>query len=326
MMLQRQLEQFTDSMTVFHGDNKSSSTAETGQFRQSSSPVTLSRDLFNSKDQEERPSVPQQCFADPHSIQTVNPASLSPEIRPVVESNAGSSDMTQHPAAMLCDLQCQSEEHRPRTASTSISQLLATILFFNLTSTLLSPLYQIINSLRTGSSLSPTTSVLTSIIWVVTTTASLSISTSMNSSTMTNQASPRPKFSLRIRLLNRLLACSPQLARPLMDATMAAMRLQSEQQFSRDGMTDAGALERCGDDSPSLEALMTLLWAIHIFEKKREGTPGPLPIESRELGELDGILRTRESGGLKGFPHLSLDQRTTGRKSLEGWRMVHDRA
>ena len=72
---------------------------------------------------------PKPISTSKQSIQTVNPASLSPEIRPVAESsNASSSDMTQHPAAMLCDLQCQSEEQRPWMTSTETSTSISTIM------------------------------------------------------------------------------------------------------------------------------------------------------------------------------------------------------
>jgi transcriptional activator HAC1 len=327
IMLQRELEQFTGNMTVFRGSSPAPSPSQTEQFRQAPSPVTFSRDLFSSQDEEKRLSISQQSIADSQPTRTVNPASLSPEMRPVVESNASSSDMTQHPAAMLCDLQCQSEEQRPWASSTSaISQILATMLFINFTSTLLSPLSQIVKSLKTGSSLSPTNSILTSILWLVTTTASLSNSTSTNFSTTTNTTSPRPKFSLRIRLLNRLLACSPQLARPLKDATMAAMRSVSEQQLTRDCLTGVGACDRRDvDNSPSLEALMTLLWAIHVFEKKRERMPEPdVTMDSRQVcGELEGLFRPREIGGLRGFSYVSSVGGTPGQKSLEGWRTEH---
>ncbi|KAI1000316.1 hypothetical protein K3495_g7880 [Podosphaera aphanis] len=59
---------------------------------------------------------------NPQDSVTVNPASLSPEIRPVANStNAYYSDMMQHPAAVLCDLQCQSEEIQLWTNTTTVS-------------------------------------------------------------------------------------------------------------------------------------------------------------------------------------------------------------
>lgn len=86
------------NMTVFRG----SSPAHTEQFRQAPSPVTFSQELFSSRD------APRQSVSSPYSIasessvQTVNPAALSPEIRAVDDSaNASSSDMTQHPAVSV---------------------------------------------------------------------------------------------------------------------------------------------------------------------------------------------------------------------------------
>ena len=328
IMLQRELEQLTGNMTVFRGNTDTSSPAPTDQFCQAPSPVTFSRDLFSSQHEEERTSISRKSTVDSQTLRTVNPASLSPEMRPVVESNASSSDMTQHPAAMLCDLQCQLEEQRPWASSTSaISQLLTTMLFISFTSTLLNPLRQIVHSLRTGSSLSPTTSILTSILWLVTTTASLSNSTSMSFSTTTNTTSPRPMFSLRIRLLNRLLASSPLLARPLMDATMEAMRSQSEQQPTRNCLSGAGASDsRDVVNSPSLETLITLLWAIRVFERKRGHTfELNVAMDGRQASELDGLFRPIEFDGLEGLPPVS-EGGELGQKSLSGWRTAfrHD--
>lgn len=73
---------------------------------------------------------------------------------------AVSSDMAQHPAAMLCGLQCQSEEEK-RLASTQnkaqqlqqqilLTQLLFLMLISAVYSHLLHPLHLIFNSLRTG--------------------------------------------------------------------------------------------------------------------------------------------------------------------------------
>lgn len=324
MMLQTELEKLTGSMTVFRG---SSTTASP---HQSPRPVTFSKDLFAREANERSPMSAQVSPLDTQPTRTVNPASLSPEIRPVAESsNASSSDMTQHPAAMLCDLQCQSEEQRPWMHSTPalasmISQLLATTLFLHTASgafsTILNPLCQIMDSLTEGSSLPMTPLILTLIIWLTTTTTSLTPSTSTILSTKTRTTSPRPRFSLRIRLLNRLLACSPILARPLMDATLEAMRLASEQQLTRDCLTGVGECDRLdGNNSPSLESLMTLLWAIKVFEKNRESASKP--DTAKEVGECRGklhmLLKPREVKGcffsMSGVDNLA-------KKSLDGWR------
>ena len=162
LILQRQLEQFTGNMTVFRGSSATSSPGRPEQIRQAPTPITFSQELFSSRDEDNRASISTQSIVDSQPTpRTVNPASLSPEIKPVMEStsNASSSDMTQHPAAMLCDLQCQSEEQRPwmdtTTITTSaISQILAATLYLSMASeaisTLLSPLSQIVSSLKNG--------------------------------------------------------------------------------------------------------------------------------------------------------------------------------
>jgi transcriptional activator HAC1 len=333
-LLMRELERFTDPITVFRSSSITSSPRQSEQLRSAPSPVTFSQELFGSRDAQER-SISTQPIIKSEPAQTVNPASLSPEIRPVDESaNASSSDMTQHPAAMLCDLQCQSEEQRPWMDSTTatasaISQILAITLFINMTSeaisTLLTPLSQIVTSLRTGSRLSPTNSILTTIIWLATTTAALTTSTSTTSSTTTT--SLRPRFTLRIRLLRRLLTCSPNLARPLLDATMEAMRLASEQPAAQDCLSNVGA-SHGGANSPSVEVLMTLLWAITVI-KREQGQETPkldAAAEVRQSMELEELFRPREMRGVSYVPHGREDG-GLGQKSLDGWRLAfkHDR-
>jgi len=315
------------NMTVFRGSSpaQAHSPAHTEQFRQAPSPVTFSQELFSSRDSPRHESIASSytiATPPPSNVQTVNPAALSPEIRAVDDSaNASSSDMTQHPAAMLCvNLQCQSGEQRPWMVSTSaktmsqiLSHIMATLLISSITSTLLSPLSQICLSLRTGSSLSPTTSILTTIIWLTTKTASLTTSTSKTTSTTTKITSPRPMLSLRIRLLNQLLACSPNLARPLLDATMAAMRLASEQQLTHDCLTGVGSSDRLdGRNSPSIESLMTLLWCIKVFQKRSNNEQ-----VGRQSEELDELFRPREVIRSRGISYVSGN---IGPKSLEEWR------
>jgi transcriptional activator HAC1 len=107
---------------------------------------------------------------------------------------------------------------------------------------------------------------------------------------------------------------------------MAAMRLQSEQQFTRDCLTGVGACDRRdGIDSPSLEALMTLLWAIRVSEKEREriSQPDMATDIKQNLSGLDEQLRLRKMEGLHGTRIMGLNRQ----KSLEGWRKAynHDR-
>jgi len=327
--LQSQLEQYTGAMPgmiAFRGSS-APSPAQSEQIQRAPTPITFSQELFSSSDADNRPISTQPLVVRQPPIQTINLASVSPEIRPVDESsNASSSDMTQHPAAMLCDLQCQSEEQRPWTDTTTFSQILAITLFMTTASqaisTFLIPLGQIVDSLRTGSYLIPTPSILTTIIWLVTTTAPLTPSTSMTSSTKTHSLQPR--FTLRIRLLRRLLTSSPNLARPLSDATMVAMRLASEQQLTQACLSNVDANRLDDVSSPNVEALMTLLWAIQCFEKERGHITPKLDVATevrQAIGELDELFRHRDSMGVSFVPH-GRDGDSTGvkAKSLEGWR------
>lgn len=337
---QEQIKQLTGgasdgTVKIFRSSSVASSPQRVEPFRQSS-PVTFSKELFTSQDSENHLSISQQPLAELHqpTPRTVNPASLSPEMRPVAESstNASSSDVTQHPAAVLCDLQCPSQEQRPWTSSRApfhplLTMMTCMTMALTSISTFLFPLSQILTCLSTGSSLSPTPSILTLIIWLVTTTASLTTSPpSTNSPTMTRSHSQRPKFSLRIQLLRRLLSSSPCLARPLKDATMEAMRLASTQQLARDCMNGVTVCERSdvGMPPPSLESLMTLHWAIQVIEREQARTPNPdagadvsVPVES-----LFDLLTARDVKGRRGvtFGSRARGVDTIGQKSLDGWR------
>lgn len=167
------------------------------------------------------------------------------------------SDMTQHPAAMLCGLQCQSEGAWPasiplttrdearRLRQTIGSQLLYLTLISAVYSHLLHPLRLIFISLRTGSPLPSkitpkTTPMLFLLIrWLISTPANL---TTMPSTTKTKAPTSHPTAShpspvrrptFRIRLLRRLLLCSPALARPLKGATGRAMRPKTSHALKR---------------------------------------------------------------------------------------------
>lgn len=210
-----------------------------------------------------------------------------------------SSDLTQHPAAMLCGLQCQSEEAWPASIPPTTrdearrlqqmigSQLLYLTLISAVYSRLLLPLHLIFISLRTGSPLPSkitpkTTPMLFLLIrWLISTPANL---TTMPSTTTTRTKAPtshpltshpspvrRPTF--RIRLLRRLLLCSPALARPLKGATGRAMRpktsyaLKSKSAGSSEGddrsvMGDIGVKGLTDDDTVSGRAMARIIGLI----------------------------------------------------------------
>lgn len=195
---------------------------------------------------------------------TVN-LDYSPTLKPSTLAEA-TPDVTQHPAAMLCppDLQCPSAASKEQESatvvlspsSTSSFQLtLATtlqLLFLTMTSvassTVTFPLLRILHSLKTGSPLALSTAEIYQhfplIHWLIST-------PSLSPSTATG-----PSF--RMRLLTRLLACSPALARPLRDATGRALqRAVSEQISSPRGMASATS-----EGGPTWTSLLTMAWAI----------------------------------------------------------------
>jgi transcriptional activator HAC1 len=239
------------------------------------SPLTLSQPLFGSSSKDTPVEGDAGMMDDfvlmPESNNgTVNPASLSPELSPVPESKSTatapapaapatastSTDTTQHPAAVLCDLQCPSVKVPQQWVATRQAPRPALSLFLQLQALLTAssvmfsacrhPLTLIAGALKTNLALQPTPSILSTIIWLVTLPPTTRSSTSNNSSATTSAAPPQarqpattrsPKTTrtlssasstLRIKSLKKLLTSSPILARPLRDATMELLRLVSE--------------------------------------------------------------------------------------------------
>ncbi|GKT69776.1 LOW QUALITY PROTEIN: transcriptional activator hac1 [Colletotrichum tofieldiae] len=138
---------------------------DSGMLTRSSSPldplhtnsVTLSQELFSSQDghrpsMDETKSLVDDLMTSSQPNATVNPASLSPELSPIPENNEVSgekqqtaetsiakstSDLTQRPAAMLCDLQCHLSEELPQSWLASQTPLHPTLAFYLQLQTLL---------------------------------------------------------------------------------------------------------------------------------------------------------------------------------------------
>ncbi|KAH1550395.1 hypothetical protein KXW19_006520 [Aspergillus fumigatus] len=228
------------------------------------SPATASPTLTPTLFKQEGDELPLERIPFP----TPSITDYSPTLKP--SSLAESSDVTQHPAAVLCDLQCQLADSKDlevpsRFLTSALAwnmtlQMTLQLLFLTMTSTAYStvihPLSQILQSLKTGSPLTFSTQEIYQhfhlILWLIST-PSLSPS----------KASNRPTV-FRMRLLTRLLACNPALARPLRDATGRALQLAVSENVSR-GTWSAG------DDAGRLhwESLLTLVWAIDRFERTR---------------------------------------------------------
>jgi transcriptional activator HAC1 len=170
------------------------------------------------------------------------------------EPVATPSELTQHPAAMLCsDLQCHSEVVRlalqrqiqVMAVTHSTIQALYLTMISAIYSTVVYPMIQIFISLKLGKPLisSPTElpMILTCLTWLI----------SRPSTTLSTLRS-----TFRYPLLHRLLTCTPALARPLRDATGTALRLIIGSKASLSPTDCQDTAER------SLEGLMSTLSAI----------------------------------------------------------------
>ena len=238
------------------------------------SPLTLSQPLFQQPANGAAPAHPgmiedfilMPSEQDGTADGTVNPASISPELNPVADSEmktasstiiaetdvatapattATTSDVTQHPAAVLCDLQCPLVEVQPSWAA-NVKTLpflqLQTLLMASsvLTSACCHPLTLIAGALKANLALQPTPSVLSTIIWLVTLPPNFRTLTSINSSAMTSAAQhpARPRAKTR----------SPKIPNPL--SASSTLRIKSLQKL----LTSSPILAR-----PLMDATMEFL-------------------------------------------------------------------
>lgn len=248
------------------------------------------------------------------SEETAEPESLN-EAKPELTEST-SPDLTQRPAAMLSDLQCHKSAEMPKSfparptsmppTSAWLPPFQAMLLSALATLTFCQrPLTQIAMSLKTGISLHPTPQLLATIIWLVTlpSSTSMTTSTSVSGSTTTtpsrqnlwqratsplrSRASSPRSTNLRIKSLRKILSSSPFLARPLMDATLVALRLVSEGCEDRIGVLRRGTDGSRGQDEltgyqtnmalPTRELLMTILWTIQLEERRTQRDDGRAP-------------------------------------------------
>ncbi|KAH0558652.1 hypothetical protein GP486_004699 [Trichoglossum hirsutum] len=224
----------------------------------------------------------------PHSTLDPNALLSSPSEASIDDPTATTLDMTQHPAEMLCDQQCLSrvtrlpwgqamgldEEQSRHTAFLTLVATLTQLLFLTMSSTVFSllhrPSHQIFSSLKTGNPLPAisTTSMTMEaysisrlILWLTST--PLNRPSAATTTTPSNRSRENQRATFRIRLLERLLACSPALARPLKDATASALQLVSDSiAESRSGRANGDSLA----DRREMASLMTMLWAIESIE------------------------------------------------------------
>jgi len=107
-----------------------------------------------------------------------------------------------------------------------------------------------------------------------------------------------------------------------MDATLVALRSASEQKLARDCLNGVTACDlRDNGESPSVETLMTLLWAIKVIAKE-QARQTPKLDAAAEVGQawkLDNMFRLREMTKHDGISLVSSrESGTIDEKSL-GW-------
>lgn len=242
---------------------------------------------------------------------------------PMEQTETTSPVLTQHPAEMLSDLQCHTSAEVPKSfqnSQTPMSPLLAWTLQLRMlllsASVMISacqrPLTQIAMSSKAGFSLLPTPQLLTTIIWLVTVPPASRINPSSTSTSTTLSATKQAtspltlwqratmplrttvstsrSTTLRLKSLRKILSSSPSLARPLMDATMVALRLVSErgddqvgnlQRESSGTRDEACELTRClsGANLPSREVLLTLLWTLKMESQRIKNRDGNTTVD-----------------------------------------------
>ena len=210
-----------------------------------------------------------QTFSSP-STMTYSPSQSpsQPSLSFDDESLATSPDMTQHPAEMLCDLQCQSAEacQTPSTQSTTLltpattaipsssaNPLMSLILISAVYSQLMIPLHMILTALKTHSRfptssstipISPSTAMISGLIhWLISTQTNLMTSPSDTTAMTSTLVATTTRVALvrRLNILHSLLLSSPPLARPLKDATGRTLRVQTSTMMSRQSRNSQGS-------------------------------------------------------------------------------------
>ena len=261
--LTQQIAKMASEMEVFkHGSSVSASTTSSPQ----QGPSLSQHDQLIKQELDDYPfalPTPQQSLGAPSvksfsspSTATYSVSSTPASIGLGLEALTASPDMTQHPAAMLCDLQCQSMEAcqastQPTTRHEAAirlysANLLCLTVISAVYSQLIWPLRMIFVSLRMGSSLPPsmmtTPMVLPLIRWLTSTPTNLlppstptasQPKTSPTTAMSTRRTASSKAPILCLRLLRRLLLSSPSLARPRRAATGRALRLKTSDALCR---------------------------------------------------------------------------------------------
>jgi transcriptional activator HAC1 len=173
---------------------------------------------------------------------------------------ANVSGLTQYPAVVLCDLQCQPETWAislpafPSTTKTNLGisyllQVFQTLtIFHSFSTTTLLPMCQLFRILAQRLSMTSTEQDFSSIL----------TNFPLIHSLISMPSTPTRPAVFRMKLLSRLLACSPHMARLLLAATDRALQqVVSEEGFAEDS-----------DRRWTWSSLMTIKWVILRLERE----------------------------------------------------------
>ena len=247
----------------------------------------------------------------PFDIQSI-PVSLAPanpsfNFKPESMTNE-LSDLAQHPAAVLCDLQCQSETSQPWTHEQRramwLIQTFATQIFFLTTlstifSQITSPLCRVFLTTLPALSTPLKESMMFSeqeitlhfplIQWLILTPTNL-----LNS----NSQTARPLRALRMNLLRRLLASSPIMARSLQSATDRLLKLASSNGDLSQTVGGGSGVDGTRDwqSSGSLMAMSRAIESIEMEDGHTHSVRDPLSEARRTCELLDDMVRRSRHG------------------------------
>ena len=240
-LLTQQVAKLSAQMRAIQSGHELSPPPESSLFRQDLVKQELDDYTFALPTPQNSFGAPSTSFPSPSATYTESSTPATVDLS--LDALTATPDLTQHPAAMLCDLQCQSVGTPQATnllvIPSSMANLVCLTLISAVYSQLMYPLMTIFNCLKTNSELPPsmmhTPMVLPLIRWLISTPANLLPPTrtafaptvkkaSPTTATATPPTTPSRLPVLRLRLLRRLLLSSPSLARPLRAATGRALR------------------------------------------------------------------------------------------------------
>jgi transcriptional activator HAC1 len=193
------------------------------------------------------------------------------------------SGMTQYPAVILCDLQCQPEMLDSNFSMVKpnfqeFNQFIQTLVKLNLmtiydmfSTTMLSPMYQIFQILVRPSLMTSTCQDFSNFLD--------NHFTLLHSLISSRTTATNPKVIFRTKLLSRLLACSPRMARLLLAATDRELqRVVEDEAFAED--PEVRAL---------WASLLTMKWVIVRLEREHRRYRRLIYDEVVDSGHLDGV-------------------------------------